>query len=125
MARRSHTCTAGVGRSLVVTTRRDPSGLKATPATPHRSGLASRASVRPVSISTRRMTLSASDDDHQPAVGGKAATDAADLPHLAPGADFPEPAGVDFPVTSHFPSGLKLTAGAPIDRQLGHLRAIA
>ena len=48
------------GRFLVVTTRREPSGLKVADFMLCRSGLSSRASVRPVAISTNPRTLLAS-----------------------------------------------------------------
>jgi hypothetical protein len=62
--------------------------------------------------------------DHQAAVRGKAASLAADLPRLAPGADGPEPA---WRRVSHQPrSGrAEVDAGYSIGRQLGDLPASA
>ena len=79
------------GPSWVVTTRRDPSGLKVANATPHRSGLSSRAIVRPVSVSTRRRILLG---PQRPPGGrrGKSSVPRRRFAALAPGADCPEPA---------------------------------
>ena len=115
MARRSHMCTAGPSR--VLTTSRDPSGLKAAAHTPHPSGLSSRATVRP------RLVLHQADhpvrilDRQQAAIGRKAETTAADLPHFAPGAGLPEPAR-RIPRHQPFPVGAELNANKPLDLQM-------
>ena len=110
----------------MVTTSRDPSGLKAS--TRH------AAQVRALQPRERAAGLDLDqandparvDDDHQPAVGGEATESdrLRDLPHLAPGADFPEPEPW-IPRHQPLPVGAEANRGAAIDGQLGHLRAIS
>ena len=119
MARRSQTCTAGC--RLVTSTRRDPSGLKGRPA-PRRdkSGLSSRAIVRPVSASTRRMTWLASLTATSRPSGEKQSPEPPSS-RARPQVPAAQSRQGGVCVISHFPSGLKATHRAAIDRQLGHL----
>ena len=96
--------------SLVVTTSRDPSGLKAAHPRPRtRSGLFSRASVRPVSVSTRRRTLPGSTTTTSRPSGEKHSP-RPPIRRTSRQVPTSQSRHGRFSVTSHFPSGLKRTA---------------
>ena len=125
MARRSQTCTArsravlgGDHQPRAVGAEGDRSRHR------QRSGLSSRASVRPVSTSTRRRTrLGSTTTINRPS--GEKELPTSVIRRSSRQVPTSQSRQRGLPATSHFPSGLKATQRATLDGQVGDFPAIA